>query len=117
MENKEELDRIFGGWIASHTLDEVLEAFRAANGTLAPIYGIDQIFEDPQFKAREAIVPVEDEDFGSVRMQGLVPRFRNDPGQIRWAAKKLGADNNYIYKSLLNLTDEDLDDYREKGAL
>jgi crotonobetainyl-CoA:carnitine CoA-transferase CaiB-like acyl-CoA transferase len=117
VENVEELDRIFGSWIAAHTLNEVLETFRAAKGTLAPIYGIDQIFEDAQFKARQAIVSVDDEDFGTVRMQGLVPRYRNDPGKIRWAAKKLGADNDYIYKSLLNLSDDDLEDYREKGIL
>ena len=78
VENGKELDRIFGGWIASHTLDEVIAAFRKANGTIAPIYGMDQVFTDEQFLARNAIVSVQDEDFGEVRMQGLVPRFRKD---------------------------------------
>ena len=117
VENEAELNRIFGSWIAAHTLDEVVAAFGEHNGTLAPIYGIDQIFEDEQYKARNAIVSVPDEDFGSVRMQGLVPRFRNDPGEIRWAAKSLGADNAYIYKTMLNMTEEEIDAYREKGVL
>lgn len=117
VENSAELDRIFGGWIASHTLDEVLTSFHAANGTIAPIYSIDQIFTDPQFAARNAIVSVKDEDFGEVKMQGLVPRFRNAPGQIRWAAKSLGADNDYIYSKLLNLTEQEIEHYREKGIL
>lgn len=117
VENTADLDRIFGGWIGSHTLAEVLAAFGKANGTLAPVYGIDQIFDDPQFKARHAIVPVRDEDFGSVRMQGLVPRFTNHPGAIRWAAKALGADNEYIYKKFLGLSDEDCARYRKQGVL
>jgi crotonobetainyl-CoA:carnitine CoA-transferase CaiB-like acyl-CoA transferase len=36
VENAAELDRIFGGWIAAHTQEEAVSAFRTANGTLAP---------------------------------------------------------------------------------
>ena len=78
---------------------------------------MDQVFDDAQYKARNAIVSVSDEDFGSVRMQGLVPRFRKAPGKIRWAAKGLGADNDYIYKTLLNLDDQEIETYREQGIL
>jgi crotonobetainyl-CoA:carnitine CoA-transferase CaiB-like acyl-CoA transferase len=112
-----ELDRIFGSWIAAHTLDEVMAAFHAANGIIAPIYAMDQVFTDPQFQARDAIVSVPDDDFGTVRMQGLVPRFREAPGRIRWAAKAMGSDNDYIYKTLLNLGDEEIAQYRDKGVL
>lgn len=37
-----ELNDIFAGWCAAHPLDEVLASFNAAQGTLAPIYSIDQ---------------------------------------------------------------------------
>ena len=39
------------------------------------------------------------------------------PGKIRWAAKGLGADNDYIYKTLLNLDDQEIETYREQGIL
>ena len=90
VENGAELDRIFGGFISTHTLDEVLEAFNTAKGTIAPIYSVEQIFNDPQYQARDAIVSVDDEDFGSVRIQNVVPKFNENPGKIRWTAKKLG---------------------------
>lgn len=115
--NVAELDRVFGSWIASHTQEQAVAAFRATGGTLAPIYSIDQIFADPQFIARGAIAEVEDEDFGNVRMQGLVPRFRRNPGRIRWAAKSIAADNDYVYKVLLGLDDSEIEQLVAKGII
>ncbi|TCT00518.1 CaiB/BaiF CoA transferase family protein [Aquabacter spiritensis] len=117
VENSVALDRIFGGWIAAHTQEEAVGAFRAANGTLAPIYSIDQIFEDPQFVARKAIAEVPDEDFGTVRMQGLVPRFTRQPGKIRWAAKRLAADNDFIYKEILGLDEAEIRSLRDRQII
>ncbi|MFC3229647.1 CaiB/BaiF CoA transferase family protein [Marinibaculum pumilum] len=117
VENAAELDRIFGSWLAAHSQEEAVAAFRAAQGTLAPIYSIDQIYADPQVVARKAIAEVADEDFGTVRMQGVVPRFRHRPGRIRWAAKRLAADNDYIYRELVGLDDAEIEQYRAKGTI
>ena len=115
--NAAELDKIFGSWISSHTLDEVLDSFAKAKGTIAPIYSIEQIFNDPQYKAREAIVSVPDEDFGSVRVQGVVPKFTRNPGKIRWTAKSLGGDNYSIFKILLGMSETEVDACRERGII
>ncbi len=115
--NSIELDRVFGSWIASHTQEEAVNAFRATHGTLAPIYSIDQIFTDPQIVAREAIVEVDDEDFGSVRMQGLVPRFKRHPGKIRWAAKSIAADNDYVFKVVAGLDETEIEELKSKGII
>lgn len=117
VENSKELDRIFGGWIASHTQDEVVDAFRGSSGTIAPVYSVDQIFEDPQFVARDAIPEVKDEDFGTVRMQGLVPRFKNCPGEIRWSGKSMGADNRDVFRDLTGLDDADIASLKAKGVI
>ncbi|MDF2366707.1 CaiB/BaiF CoA-transferase family protein [Sneathiella sp.] len=117
VENAEELDKIFGSFISSHTLDEVLSAFSKAKGTIAPIYSVEQIFNDPQYQAREAITSVPDEDFGSVRLQNVVPKFSQNPGKVKWTAKDLGADNDAIFERLLGLTKVEIDAYRERGII
>jgi crotonobetainyl-CoA:carnitine CoA-transferase CaiB-like acyl-CoA transferase len=112
-----ELDAIYQEFIGSRDLDAVLCAFRQAGGAIGPIYSVDQIFADPQFQAREAITSVQDEDFGEVRMQNVVPRLRNSPGRIRWAARAAGADNDSIFRDLLGLDDDDLARYGKDGVI
>ena len=53
--------------------------------------------------ARADIVTVPDDDFGSVRMQGVVPRFAATPGEVRHAGRSLGADNRAIYGDRIGL--------------
>lgn len=100
LEHRDELDRIFAGYMESHTLDEILEAFAREGGAIGPIYSVEQIFDDPQVQAREMVARVPDEDFGAVGMQNVVPRLTRRPGKIRWAAKRLGADTDAILSGL-----------------
>ncbi|PPQ19470.1 CoA transferase [Bradyrhizobium sp. AC87j1] len=104
-----ELNDIFAGWCAAHPLDEVLAKFNAAQGTLAPIYSIDQIADDPQVKAREVITRVVDKDFGTVAMTNVVPRFTNDPARLRHAAGDVGEDNDEVFRNWLGLSDQEIE--------
>jgi crotonobetainyl-CoA:carnitine CoA-transferase CaiB-like acyl-CoA transferase len=104
-----ELNEIFSAWCAEHTLDEVLERFAAEQGTIAPIYSIDQIADDPQAKAREMITRVPDRDFGSVAMSNVVPRFTVDRAQLRNSAGDVGQDNREVYQDWLGLSEEQFD--------
>lgn len=111
------LDDMFAAWFADHTLAEALAAFEREGGTLAPIYSAAQIVEDPQFKAREAVISVADEDFGEVRMQGVVPKFRNRPGAVRHPGRASGSDNDAVYGEMLDLDAEALADLKARKII
>lgn len=100
LEHRGELDRVFAAYMERHTLDEILAAFAREGGAIGPIYSVEQIFNDPQVQARGMVARVADEDFGSVGMQNVVPRLTSNPGKIRWAAKRLGADTEAILGEL-----------------
>jgi crotonobetainyl-CoA:carnitine CoA-transferase CaiB-like acyl-CoA transferase len=104
-----ELNDIFAAWCAKYTLDEVLAEFAAAQGTIAPIYSIDQIASDPQAKAREMIARVPDRDFGSVAMANVVPRFTIDPARLRNSAGDVGQDNREVYQDWLGLSEQQIE--------
>lgn len=98
--HSDELNQIFATWCGSKLLSEVLAAFHAAGGTIAPVYGVDQIFKDPQMLARDFLRAVDDDDFGKVRIQDVVPRFLNDPCAVKHTAGALGRDNESLYREL-----------------
>lgn len=104
-----ELNDIFSAWCAAHTLAEVLATFEAAQGTIAPIYSIDQIAADPQVKARNVIARIPDKDFGTVATPCIVPRFAADPTAQRNAAGDIGQDNRELYLDKLGLAHEDFE--------
>ncbi len=112
-----ELNGIFAGWCAAHPLEMVLARFNAAQGTLAPIYSIDQIADDPQVKAREVITRVPDRDFGTVAMANVVPRFTNDPAQMRHAAGDVGQDNDEVFRNWLGLSDQEVERLTERKVI
>jgi crotonobetainyl-CoA:carnitine CoA-transferase CaiB-like acyl-CoA transferase len=117
VEHAEELNGVFSAWCAQRTLEEVLAAFERAQGTIAPIYSIDQVFADPQIRSRDAICEVPDADFGTVRMQNVVPRFANDPCAIRSTGGAMGEHNAEIYGGRLELSSEEQRRLRDAGVI
>lgn len=112
-----ELNAIFAHWCAQRPLAVVLQAFEAAGGTIAPVYGIDQIAADPQIVARRAICEVPDGDFGLVHMAGVVPRFATDPCAIRRSGGALGQDNVAVYRDELGLGEAELQHLRHAQVI
>ncbi len=100
VKNYRELDGIVGAAIGKLTLRELREAFTRHEVGFSPIYDIADVFDDPQFKAREAIVSVPDGELGSLRMQGVVPRFSETPGRVRTAGPAIGQHNEEVYGGL-----------------
>jgi formyl-CoA transferase len=96
----DEIDAVVGGWIAEHDLDEVIESFEKVEAAIAPIYDIEQIFHDPQYKARQSIATVEDDDLGPVRMQNVFPTLSRTPGAIRFAGGRIDQHREEILAEL-----------------
>lgn len=98
--NRDPLDVIVGGAIGQLTLAELRERLDRHEVGFSPIYDASDIFEDPQFMARKAIVQVADTELGPVCMQCVVPRFSETPGTVRISGPALGEHNDEVYGAL-----------------
>jgi formyl-CoA transferase len=77
-----------------------------------------EIFEDPQFRAREMLVEHVDPEFGTYVGPGIVPKFSETPGEVRWSATwEEGSHNEEVYCGLLGLSGSELDGLREDGVV
>ena len=112
-----EVDGLVGDWVAQRSLDEVMTAFLHAEIAAAPIYDAEQLLADEHLAARGTFVPVDDPDFGPVRVQAPLARLSATPGRIDHLGRSLGADNDAVYGGLLGLDAERLAALRGAGVI
>lgn len=99
-QHAEELDALVAQWMGRHTREEVLAAFAAGEGAVAPVYSIADILEDPHYAERETVTTVRDPELGAVKMQNLIVRLDDSPGAVRHLGRALGADNAAVLAEL-----------------
>ena len=94
-----------------------MAAFQEAGAAIAPIFDVEQLVNDPQVEALDAITTVEDEDLGSLRMQNVMFRMGETPGAIRFAGRRLGQDNDDVYAERLGVDPQRLAELRDDGVI
>ena len=116
--NQEELERIVAEWAGRPTAAEIDSILNEAGVICGPIYTIADIFEDEQYRARDMLLEHHDPEFGTYIGPGIVPKFSETPGGVRWSATwEEGSPNRDVYGSLLGLSDDDLAQLQEDGIL
>jgi crotonobetainyl-CoA:carnitine CoA-transferase CaiB-like acyl-CoA transferase len=117
-DNQDELEGIIAEWAAAHSAKEIDEILNEAGVICGPIYTIADIFKDEQYRARDMLVKHEDPEFGEYIGPGVVPKFSETPGGVRWSATwEEGSHNKEIYGGLLGLSDEEIAALKEEGVL
>lgn len=93
----DECDGAIAKWISEHTLEEVLAQFEKYEVVAGPICDVSQLVDDPQVKFNQTIIEMPDPALGKVRMQNVIPRFKRQPGAIRWVGpNRIGADTDEV---------------------
>ena len=111
------LDSYVGSWIAERSRDEVMSRFEEAQAAVAPVYDVSELMADPQVRAREMITTVDDDALGPVRMQNVLFRLSETPGEIRFAGRPLGADTDAVLVNELGLDPDHVGALRERGVV
>jgi formyl-CoA transferase len=117
-DNQAEIEGIIADWARERTAAEIDAAMNDAGVICGPIYTVADIFEDPQYQARDMLLTHSDPEFGEYVGPGIVPKFSGTPCEVRWSATwEEGSHNRDVYGGLLGLSDAELDELKEEGVL
>ncbi len=116
--NQTELDNLIADWTRTLTIDEV-EALMIEYGVPAgKLYRPQDMIDDPHFQAREALIDVPSERWGSVKMQNVFPKLSKTPGGVRRAAPAtVGQDNDQVYGDVLGMSGDEVAALTARGVI
>ena len=114
------VDAFVGAWTGRHTRDEVLALCSAGEVPCGPLYSIDEIFEDEQYKARDNIAFVSEPRISGGQefaVPNVMPRLTETPGRINWLGPALGAHTEDVLKDWLGVEAAEVAALRAVGAI
>ena len=115
--NQQELDGIIAQWTSSHALADLLTLLQNQGVPASRVFRAPDMLDDPQFMAREAIVSVDHEVFGPIRMQNAFPKLSATPGRVRWPGPKLGEHTDAVLAERAGCSAEQLGALRARGII
>ena len=107
-------EKLLEEFCLARTAKELEEIFEAAGIPCQRAYTPQDIYEDPQFEARENIVEWEDQVFGPMKGIGITNIFKKHPSDIVCAAPLFGEHNREVF-AMWGLSEEEIDDMYAKG--
>lgn len=117
MAGRVRLDDGLREWVAARPAAECLEAFAHADVVASRVFSAQDIANDPIYAERGDIITVDDADLGPVRMQAVIPHFRQRPGRVWRTGPALGQDNHLVYGQWLGLGADELADLEKQHVI
>ncbi len=113
----EELDGLIAQWTSTVNADDLLQKMHAGGVPAGRIFQVKDMFADPHFKARNAIVRLPHPDLGEFAMHNVAPRLSQTPGRVRHVGPELGQHNQEIYHDMLRMSDDEMSMLRSSGII
>lgn len=108
--NRRELDAVVSAWTAGEDRTDLMRRLQAAGVTAAAVIRQREMFDDPHLAARGYFRSVPHPEAGTHPLAGPAYRMSRTPIGIRTPAPTLGEHNEYVYREILGLSEEE---YRE----
>jgi crotonobetainyl-CoA:carnitine CoA-transferase CaiB-like acyl-CoA transferase len=90
-------------WALARDYDALAADLAAAGAVFSRVYDVEDIVNDPHYRARGDLVEAPDSRLGPLLMQGVVPKFPGRSHPVVSAGGERGRDNEAVYADRLGL--------------
>ena len=116
-ENNLALYETVANWAALSNAEEI-EKLADTHGFAAHrVVNARDHYHDEHLRHRGAVCEFEDPLYGKVVEYGPGPKLSESPGRMRWIAKPVGFHNSHVFRTLLNLKDDQMQQLVEKQVI
>jgi len=116
-QHMEELDGLIAQWTSTLDADDLLGRLHEGGVPAGRIFRAKDMFADPHFAARDAIVRLTHPELGEFAMHNVFPRLSETPGSVRHVGPTLGEHNKEIYQGMLGIDDDTMSSLHSAGVI
>ena len=118
VEHHVELKKIVEDWTRTKTVTEVVDSLLGAGVPAAPIYDAAQVSADPHIAIdRKMFVEQQHPKAGTVKVTGSPLKLSGTPVTFRTPAPTLGQDNAEVYKEILGIDDQQVQELQDQKII
>jgi len=117
-EHEDELDRLVEEWTIQRSPEEVMMLMQQAGVPAGVVQDAEDILvHDPQVRARGYYVYLDHSVTGHSAYDGIGYKLSETPGKLTRAAPRIGEHTEYVCKEILNMAEEEINEYLVEGVL
>lgn len=107
-ENRLELNRFVEEWTLKHEPYEIMYMLQKEGIAAGPVIGPADALDDPHLAKRNFFHEITHREAGSHKYPGMFFKFSKTPAEIRIPAPCLGEHNEYVFREILGLSNEEI---------
>ena len=111
----DEVDQIIGAWTADQEPIALFHRLQKEGVIAGAVLHEGHTFADPHIKERGFFVSVNAPEVGTHLYPGTTYKMSKTPFEVRKPPVRLGEDNDYIYRDVLGLSEEEYDRMKALG--
>ena len=116
--NQQELDALIQDWTRQRPIAEIEAIMVEHSVPVGKVFRARDMLADPHFQARQSLVSVRSDAWGTVTMQNVAPKLSATPGTVRWPGpEKLGQHTDEVLADLLGMDERQIDILRQQAVI